>query len=242
LIFILRKIDYLCTLNYKYMPSRTTKQADVGTSAKVPGAETATKAQVGAVKGATIQSSPLKIASHKFLTAAGLMGVVKEETERMTKAEDVKVPTLYVTFENDGFAHKAAMAFLQEGDDYGGTADELLMVGFPKNEPEDDLIVMFQFVGRETGEVPLGLTSPEKAAKALIAEVGDVPYTFTLTKERGLPRGILAEFTRSEDAAMVAYQYMSTDTNEGEKANPLFVIGEKGVDTILAFYTVAGAK
>lgn len=189
-----------------------------------------------------VQSSPLKLAAHKFLKAAGVFDLMTEETERMVKVEEQKVPSLYVTFQTDEAAHKAAMFFLQEGDEYGGTADELFCCGFPKTDPTDDLILMFQFIPRESLEVPLSLNSPDKQTKALIAECGKIPHTIlALPDTPGQPKGLAVEFETEEDAARVAWQYIATDTNDGEKQNPLYCIGEKGENLALAFYSVAGA-
>lgn len=210
------------------MPSRGKVEVKTGTPA-----ETQPK---------VVQSSPLKLAAHKFLKAAGVYSLMTEETERMVKVEEQKVPSLYVTFQTDEAAHKAAMFFLQEGDEFGGTADELFCCGFPKTDPTDDLILMFQFIPRESLEVALSLNSPDKATKALIAECGKIPHTILPIPEKtGEPKGLIAEFETEEDAARVAWQYISTDTNDGEKANPLYCIGEKGENLTLAFYSVAGA-
>lgn len=188
-----------------------------------------------------VQSSPLKIESEKFLKAVGLHKHIKEMDERMAKVDDMKVPTLYITFEADEYAYRAALAFLQEGDNFGGVKDELLMSGFPKNDPGDDLIVMFQMLPRDGAEVPLAATSPLKATKELIQEVGDIPcITRELPKTAGEPQGVVVEFETEEDAQRVAWQYIATDVQEGEK-NPLLCIGEKDENLALAFYTVAGA-
>jgi hypothetical protein len=209
------------------MPSRN--KAAAGTPAK------------GAQPGAMIQSSPLKMAVHKFLQMAGTLGAVKEESERMTKAGDMKVPTLYIVFNTDEDAHKSALAFVQFGEDFGGTADELLMCGCPKLEADDNLIAMFQFIPREAIEIPLAAASPRKAVKTLLAELPEVTGDVVdLPVEKDQPPGVAVYFETEEEAALVAWQYMATDAQDGDKQNPLYCVGEKDDNTSLAFYLVAG--
>lgn len=209
------------------MPSRSTKKAV--DPAKTEGTPM------------KVQSSPLKNAAHKFLTAVGLFDSIKEESERMTKAGELKVPTLYVTFTNDDDAYRAALAFLQEGDQYGGTGEELLMIGFPKNEPGDDLICMFQFIPRDSEGLPLSDKIPTKAVEALIGEVdGAIPYNVAeIPKGKDQPAGLAVFFDDELDAARVAWQFLSTDVTDNEKTNPLDCVGDKDEPLALAFFSVA---
>jgi len=159
----------------------------------------------------------------------------------MSKVGDEKVPTLYLTFDSDESAYKCALAFLQQGDEFGGVTNELVVYGFPKNEPEDDLICMFQFVPRSSEGMPLEDKIPTKLVTSLIAEVGKIKYTTEEIAGDGKtePKCLVVVFENEEDAARVAWHYISTDTKHDE--SPLDCVGYKDEPLTLAFFAVATA-
>lgn len=185
----------------------------------------------------TIQSSPLKLAVQAFLKSHKLEGVVNESSERSTKVNDVTVKTLYQTYKTDEDAYRVALAYLQNGESFGGSKDELFCSGFPKTNQGDSFILVFQTAERGP-ELPvdLGADVSARVKKFLAAENLTGATLFAGEVSKGQPVPVIAEFDTPINCAKAAFAFISS--NEPDKDQSLQCLGEIGNDKELVFYAM----
>lgn len=187
----------------------------------------------------TVTTSPLKIVVEKFLGSIK----PKEISERMAKVEDQKVNCLYATFNSDAVAHEVALLFLQKGEEFGGTANELFCTGFNRSEPADDLILMFQFIPRELLELPIISKSPKKTVLAIMESAGVEDFDLEelaedKTQKPPLPASVNVIFRDAKGAGRAAFEYLASDSTEEEKDAQVFCLGSVDEPLTLGFFSV----